>query len=614
MALVTTVLLLALAATIVVVIATQAIGTNQTESSRASLSAAATAAKNAESALVTKLQSDPYFFYSSVFSATVGTQTYTERARVCTPTSSTYQPGSAWSLATCGASWSYVAPSTAPTAWIELTPPSYANAQLGVRIMATVGGVSSGLSLHFSLSGSEQFSLYTPTDLDVTNAPNGSNLSGAIYTAGSLYSQLGQTVDNAQNSTTFTNAQVEAENGFYTTPGSPDNPADTTSRYYAQVTNTAATPPIRDIRSVVPSVLTAQSFQSSLARTYSIACPGGTPFWDSTSQVASSLCLTPGATVVSAAGTNLTVPSNAAAFLLLTNPGAKTVTVYYSTTLPQPDYQDCVVNYGCDLGTEASADYQAMLTNGVVAKPGTNPGIFPFWTTSPNGLVGTLALPQTGLIFSSKSTYLSACSTASNPLAFSQTDSGAYDAVCPSINGATSPGMDVDYSMTVIAGTTSTPADIWISGSINTGAGVSFGAVASGSIYLPYWSHTPGQTSAADLNLSGAYSALGLGTDPTTAATIVPYPSYSYIDTSTASPNNQAGALNVTGSLAALNFDLSFQGEFSAVTTNWLSQFATAAPPYFTDFSGNWVLESQSVLTPQQGCAATATALNCSGY
>ena len=616
MALVTTVLLLALAATIVVVIATQSIDSNQVEANRSALSSSQAAAQNAEAALQAALQANPYFFYSSVFSATINGQTYSERARVCPTNSATIQPGSAWSLASCGPYWTYTDPATAPTAWIELTPPSISHPQLGVHIMATVGGVSSGLSLQLAMNGSEQYSLYTPSNLDVTVAPNGSTLSGSIYTAGALYSQLGQAVGSTatQNNTSFSNAQVEAESGFYGAAGSPENPADPASRYYAQTPNTSLTPPIRDIRSVVPQVLTASAFQSSLANDYSVACPGGTPFLLTATQTASSLCLKPGATVLGAAGNQLTVPANAAAFLILTNPGAKSLSVWYSTTLPHPDQYDCVTNGFCDFGTEASADYASMLTGGTITRPGTNPGIFPFWTTYPNGFLGNLAIPQTGLVFSSNSVYLSACSTAASPTAFANTDSQNFDATCPAINGSSSPGMEVPYSMTILAGTATSPADIWIDGSINTDQGVSFGAVASGSIYLPYWSHTPGTSSNANLNLSGAYSALGFGTDPTLNATVQPYPNLGFVDTSALTPDNQAGTLNITGSLAALNLDLSFQTEFSSLSANWLTQFNTAPPPYFTTFSGQWVTMSQSTLTPQQGCAAATTALNCAGY
>jgi len=588
MALVATVLLAVLAASIVLVIATQAINASHNESSRSDASQASAAAANAAQAFESQLQQNPYFFFSSVFSTTVNGQTYAERARVCIPTSSTIQPGSAWSVSSCGVTWNYTKASSSPTAWLQLTPPSLTNPSLQVQILATVGSTSEGLSLTFRMQGTEGYSLLSSGSIDLNTLPSQgpqaatgcppacSSVSGSIYSGGTITLPTSSLVS-------LSNAQLLAELGFAASPSDP------TSRYYAQSTQLGSTPPIWNIRNIVSDVITTQSLRSSLDRMSTVACPGTTPWYTATTALASSLCLQAGSTVVTSASTAATIPSNVTAYLLVFNGTAKTVTVWYTIKSINPDAA-CATS-SCDLVTQGTTD----------ATSTSSPGQRSFWTASGSTQLGTIPLPQSGIIATDKDVFLGTCSTSGNDTPYLVANSS-----CPVLSG-NDPGMLVGQNITVLAGSQSNPANAWLSSSIETSPGVSFGVVASGQLIIPYWAHAPGTSSSTNQVLQGAYTAMGLGVDPSVASPITSYPAF--INTTNA--NNVAAELDLTGSLASPDMNLSFP-LFGAVVLAPQSQLISSPPPYFSDIDGRWSLASSSVLTASQVCGSGST--TCPNY
>jgi hypothetical protein len=597
MALVATVLLVVLAATIVLVISAQAINTSHDESSSADLAAATLQAHNAAAAFESALETNPYFFYAQVFTATVGSSTYSEQARLCDQGSTVVQPGGAWSLASCGAAWTYRAPIVTPTAWLRITPPHLDSPVLTVNIMATVGSTSDGLTLTFRMNGTENYTLFSSSALDLTTLPGTPTLSGPVYTPSTI------TVPNASspNATSLLGAaQLEAEQGF------PTAPIDPSARYYAATASSSAVPPIYSIRNVVPEVLTTQSMRASFSDSYAVACPGGTPWYDTFASASSSLCLKAGSTIVtSSSGTTVIVPAAATAYMLNFATSGPNVAIWYTTrTNPLMIDTSCAAS-ACDLATDSSAGGPSDVA------AGTHPGQLSSWT-----YLATVPLPETGIIFTDHDVQLGICSTGSDTPFL--TPGGS----CPSLSaGSTDAGMDVAHSLTVLAGTPTTPANVWIGTSIFTTNNASFGAIATGQLFIPYWSHSPYSTATAPTTdptanattqvLDGAYAAMGYGIDPSLVSPIAPWPQSQQLYTSAS--QNLASSLVLNGSLAAPDLSIGTPitapaatvGPFAAfanVTLANQSQFVTAPPPYFTDFDGTWSLVATTRYTVAQAC------------
>jgi hypothetical protein len=560
-ALVVTVLLLAVAATIVLALAAEAITSSRTSASEANNAVAVNLTANAEAALTSALQNNPYFYLSGVFTDSVSGELYSENARVCLPTGALVEPGQAWSVSECGTTWAYSSPTTTPNASIEITSPSLSNPDLVVNIEGTAGGDSSAIQLSYHLVGPEHYTLWSSSNLDLTQLSSGASLSGSIYSSGEITPPT--------NSGLLSGAQLEAEQGFTTTP------TDASVRYYAQNT-TSATPPVEDIRDVAPEVLTTQSLQSSLQEINTLACPGTTPWWNANNDTVSSLCLGAGANVRLNATTTLKVPTNVTAYLLIFNGSTNTVSVYYSVN--QIDADPNCQSAACDFITQGQADASAT--------PLTNPGILNYWTTNGNALLGNLPLPADGLISTDQDTYLSSCSSGASATF------AVLNATCPTLSGSAA-GMLINDNITVAAGSATTPANVYVDGSVHVTTGDTFGVVASGSLYLPYWAHTPGATTET---LDGSYVALGKGVDQGVSA-IQSYPSA--VGSDATNPDDTAGNLNLVGSLVTPDLSLTLPfSYFSNINLSSSSTLVTTAPPYYTNFNGTWDLAGSVTLDP----------------
>lgn len=573
-----------LAAAIVLVITTQSIDASRTASNQSDSQTASQAAADTRRSVETWLASSPYVFLSTV-------SPY-EDARVCT-TGVVVQPGSTWP-ASCGTSWTYTTPSNLSAGGtvnssstlnsldgavveVQLQAPSSASPFLHVDIVTHVGQYSAGLSLVYRMHGSEGYTVYSTGDLHLDSLANGctaacSTISGSLYTDGSLYLPSSSAV------TISANTQLETETGF-----SPAPPSTSTALYYSPnpVPGTTSTAPILNIRTVAPAQLTLADLRAAAARTSALACPSAPAIAYPSDSALTSLCLSSGAAIpalydpaTGSAGT-VTVPTGVTAYLFLfdqaaTSPArADTVSIYYATS-PITPAGNCAAS--CDLLSVSAADVAA----------NQSPGEFSFW--SPN-LLGVFAIPRSGLVYSPVDAYLSLCGSAASNAAWT-----TLNGSCPALSaGYTAAGMTVGQSTTIIAGSPSAPANVWLSGSIAHAPGVSFGAVAYGSVLIPYWARPPGTAASTDLALSGAYTALGYGQNSSSAIQTFP----ASVDTTIA--DNVSNSLNLDGSLAAPSVSLAFN-MFSQASLQSSAQLAQAPPPYFTDFDGAWQLVSQAVL------------------
>jgi Tfp pilus assembly protein PilX len=588
-ALVATVLITIIAASVALVITTQSIQASRTASNQSDSTLATQAAGDAQRTIETWLEASPYAY--------LATLSPFEDARVCVG-GSVIQPGAAWPLATCGTSWTYEQPSNLSSGatqnssttlntldgaiiQAQIQPPSSASPLLTVNITALYGEYSAGLTLTYKMSGAEGFTVFSSSNLYLDDLASGctqvcSNLTGSFYTDGTLF------LPSSSDVATSSNTQLESEDGFSPAPSS-----SSTALYYSTDPAPASggTAAIGNIRSVTPSQLTLSSLRAGVARNTAIACPGGNPTTYSSDGALTALCLSPGAQIpavydpsTSSSGT-VTVPT-ATAYLFVFDDSSQpdhapnTVAIYDATSTITPA-GNCTGS--CNLLSVSAGQVAA----------NQSPGQYSFWSSN---LLGVFTLPRSGLIFSPVDSYLSLCDSASSDPSGTSPAWATYNGTCPAIStGSTQSGMTVGQSTTIIAGTDSAPANIYVSGSIHHAPGVSFGAIATGSVILPYWSRPPGTQAQASLTLAGAYTALGYDASSTNAVTTFP----ATADTTIA--DNVATSLALSGSFAGSSVDLSYD-IFAQASLSGSAQLAMEPPPYYADFSGTWTLISQNVL------------------
>lgn len=176
-ALVTTVLLAAVAATIVLALVSTTLTDLRTGSIASGLDQARDLARSVIHDYQAKLESDPNLFLTRV--------DLSERARVCPVNGQTIQPGSDW---TCAGMWSYVAPQAAADARLEITPPSPADGALVLTAVARSSGINAGWEVRLNQSEAQRWTVATEKSLTVGDIDTtAQGISGAaLYTAGNL--------------------------------------------------------------------------------------------------------------------------------------------------------------------------------------------------------------------------------------------------------------------------------------------------------------------------------------------------------------------------------------------------------------------------------------------
>ena len=491
----------------------------------------------------------PYFFYSEVFAY--------ERARVCTQDGgAVYEPGSSWPAA-CGTTWGYQQAADGEGVRVEIQAPSIDDPRLRLRILSDAGRSEWGVETFYAPMSPARWALYSEGNLELDELPGGTNeLGGEIYAGG--------VINLPEVELTMGSGLVAGEGGFDAHPDTSPI-SENSVRFYGPSTDASGSVLVDDVRELYTIGGDLSGSEAMFAANLDLACPGIEPVV--VGAYTSHFCLKDGETLLDTAGEEVVVPSGATAYLLLFGAsGANSVDVYYSNKTSQaPD--SC--GSGCDLAGSSAAALTAT----------THPGGLEFWTK-----LETFKLPDDGLIATDRDTHIGLCGSGfTNP-----------SGTCSGWN--TPGGMEIAENITVMAGSLVNIVNIYLSGPITTAEDASFGAVASGSVLIPYWARPEG----GDLTIEGSYVGLGLGIE---GASVAVHPAV--IETS----SNTGGRLTVNGGLAGVDVDTSFQ-LYESVTILGSGRYWTSPPPLYPAYAGTWQIVATRTLPSIEICGAIV----CSGW
>lgn len=491
----------------------------------------------------------PYFYYSEVFAH--------ERARVCTQNGSTvHQPGSAWPTA-CGTTWSYQQATSPGDVRVEIVAPGVADPRLRLRILASAGRSEYGLEIHYATDSPARWALYSEAGLALDELPDGTNTLGGEIHAGGV-------IDLPTVETTMNGGLIVSEGGYGAHPDTSPLSGEPI-RFYGPTADASGSTYIESIRELYPTAVDLVGARAMFAANIDIACPGGTPVAVAT--YTSHFCAREGEMLLDTDGTLVEVPAGASAYLLLTGAsGAGSIDFYYSTkTSSAPS----TCGSGCDLASDSAGSIAA----------GTHPGDISFWTK-----LGTFKLPDDGLIATDQATHVGLCGGGF----------ASASGTCSSWNGAGK--MGVDSNLTVLVGSLTNIVDAYLSGPIVSTSSTSFGVVAAGSVYLPYWN----RPAAGSVAIDGAYTGLGLGGGTNSIAT---WPA------SIEAPANSGGTLSVDGGFAGTGIDTTF-ALYEEVSITGRPRHWGAPPPLYPPFYGTWRIVATRYLPSIEICGQ----LTCDSY
>lgn len=585
MTLLVTVLLALTGASIAVVILGQSLFTTSSTIVSARSSVVAGELSVARGGFEAALAQNPYFWETTVF-ADPG-DSVAERARVCQG-GSVVQPGSAWPAA-CGTYWTYTASSGSvpERVVVQITAPSLANPNLQVDFLAHSGcpsGVTqstlsscaaeSGIQVQYRMGDAGTFTVYSTASLDLNslapNEPSGGSqsttLTGTVYSAGTI--SLGQS-----GSASLGNVALEAEGGFIGTP------SGSTALLAAGGISSCANQPtvsslggqsVVNIRCVQPAPLNGSGLVSGVNQAVTAACLSGPGnFVVGTTNYANELCLRQGRSLVTTAGTTVTVPSVVNGYLLIpggdaggASPANRTIDIYTYTdaTGQSPDGTLPTPVGGCDI--------RCNLVNLATPAVSSNqhPGTLGYWT-----LLGTFWLPYNGVISTDADVSYGLCGS-------NFTTSSACAAPSASVGG-----------FTVVAGTPAQPRNLFIAGSTATYTN-NVALEATGDIVFPYWDHAKATSLVSGIftDQSGVYVdaslvALGGGFGAQSSAIITNPASVPYGVSA-----NQSALLDINGSIEASSVNLGDLGLFANIVFSAPSSDYTTPAPWYTGPTIAW--------------------------
>jgi len=229
-------------------------------------------------------------------------------------------------------------------------------------------------------------------------------------------------------------------------------------------------PGFSSIRSAVPSLLTAQSLRASAAAAQQAGCPApdsappanlpaeGSAFGFATT---SYLCLRPGYSVTDTAGTTTAVPADVKAWLLVpdgTSTSTATLHLYYSTAAPATG-SACVLN---SCSSRAAAARQAAAGTSAQTPLDHTPSV---WKA-----LGQFYYPSTQVAATAADVFVGRCT-------------GFATSECGREAGEPDSGWQFYVPITIVAGSPSAPADVWITGDIR--AEVPVGVIATRRVHVP---------------------------------------------------------------------------------------------------------------------------------
>jgi hypothetical protein len=422
-----------------------------------------------------------------------------EPDRICAAVLTNGEPtvvssGSPWPSA-CGTTWSYATSSSRSSVWVEL--PGLEASNLTIRAISEVAGTKAGIEMQFR-PGSTHPSVFSEAGFDLSELTGGSStseLEGLIYSRGA--------VNIPSSGVEFENAVIASE--AMVTGATPAN----ISRYAGSSVGNGIGP-VRDLLSnpLVPGSLRGK--HGALAK---LACPEGVHAV--TEAGSSHLCLKAGVTLLNASSQSVQAPNNVAAWLLMPGKSSEnSIDVYLKTAVG-------------DLADSCSSATPNCSLAGLAEETLGHPSRLESWT-----LLGSFELPSSGLIYTDTATHLSLCGSG-----FS-TANGTCDAY-----RTTTPGLTLTHDLTLVVGSSSDPADLYLTGPISSPSS-DLGLAVSGDLILPYWSRPVrgNMTIDADIMVLGRSTESILRTLPSQGI----------------GSENRGGNLTMQGSFALTRADLNF--------------------------------------------------------
>jgi hypothetical protein len=498
-----TVLLGLVAASITLVIVKTSLDNARSNASRRAYDVAYAAAKSTAEETARRLSADPL-----VLLREVGPD---EPGRVCDAVLVDDEPlvvasGQAWPQE-CGSAWYYETNENSTRVWVR--PPTGTDPGLLVRAVVDVAGTRAGVQLRMLPGRSSAVTLSSESSLNLALLRRGG---GTVQTDGLVHG-LGLVTVPGSGVDFGAAAVMASEVGFSGT-------RDEDVRWYGP---TGGAEDIRDIRQVLDVPLTVGMLRARHMELRQAACRGGA--MRATAAGPTDLCLTAGRSLVNSSGDIVTAPATIGSWLLLPGRGGNgTVDVFYRIVSGDEALT-------CPSGQPACSLPQ------LAASTPQHPSRLSTWT-----LLGRFDLPSGSLVATDTTTHLGLCGDAGIGLA----------AACTTYGSGTDPGVTSERGFTVVVGTVSDPADLYLSGPVNEGAG-RIGMFVSGDVLVPYWSHAVSGALIveADLAVLGRSSADPLRSLPTDAP---------------ANADNVGSTLDLRGALALTRGTLDLDG-FSVLNT-----------------------------------------------
>ena len=478
-----------------------------------------------------------------------------ERVRVCAVApSTTVAPGGAWP-SNC-ATWTYTDSANTGKSRFEVTPPGPASPNLSVKVLSRKGGVDTGYSAKYALSGSGRWVWASTAGADLTTASPSQTvtLNGSVYAVGAVSPNVGA------GGVTLTDTVVASESGFSVTP------TNTGLRWYG--------PAQSDIRTVQPTPVRSGTLTAAVDLARNVACQSSTSSNISSSVYTSGLCFKAGATAQLSSGSNAVVPTATQSYMLLVGDG--TVRVYASSRSIDTSATSALLCSSCSLPSQAST----------LMSSSSHPGNISWWTSSGGALLGDFRLPVNGVIAFDGDVSIGVCSDTGNQYPNGQG--------CQSYLGATESGLLARQSLTVVAGESSRPRSLIVGSPLRANQNVQIGLVASDRIVLPYWI----RPNAAQTLVEAHLLAAGLS-DPSRAS-IESFPSS--LTYAGANDANWADRLVISGSVTGVKLNVGLAGWRDVIYQPSTRATSVGGPPWFAGLDASWSRVSATRYSGVQSC------------
>lgn len=559
-----------IAATITTVLVKQGLGSARNASVFMAQSNAKAQVETYVSKIQVLLSSDPLSFTNKVLDG--------EDTRVClvgSSANSEFSSGQSWPVE-CGLSWGYAQTTGQSVENVKLHyriyPPSTSSPSLKILVVGEQGMGKFGQEITFDLTGAGVLTVASLNNLDLSSLNSGSQLSGLIYARNVLTATAAEVFSQR--------ATLAAEQGLISLPVS-NITAYSASTSTTPPSNTA-TPPIKQIRDLLPATPTTSNVAGWLNSLNSLSCNGSPNkiFLDPTTGkiLSNSLCITPGAVLykMPATGepvsqaTTITVPVNTKALLVLpkVRDGNQVLQLYAAGVTSWPTTDNCAVS-DCNLR------FSAATSDSLAA--GTHPGGFNHWSS---GFLGEIPVPSSGIVHTGVNTYLGLC--------------GSLFVNGPNCDESLESALVAD--LTFVVGTTNKPKDLIIGSSLQT-PNSTLSVLVSGESVLPYWA-TP---QAVQLNLDAQIWSLGLGHLSALGGAPAFRNEPSALSVQARSrASNLSGSLKLRGSIFAPALQLTFPIMLNTKISPFPQVTSLSQGPWFPGIQDSWTVTAIKKATMSQ--------------